>query len=83
MSEVSVIPQTSPGCSFTDEETEKLTDRIQNAGTEVVNAKAGAVRTLARPQSRYPGLARPQSVITQPTNCLNLFGIKPEAFVQL
>ena len=29
--------------SFTDEEVEKLTDRIQNAGTEVVNAKAGSV----------------------------------------
>lgn len=29
--------------SFTDEEIASLTDRIQNAGTEVVNAKAGAV----------------------------------------
>ena len=29
--------------SFTEEEVEKLTDRIQNAGTEVVNAKAGSV----------------------------------------
>lgn len=29
--------------SFTNEEVEKLTDRIQNAGTEVVNAKAGSV----------------------------------------
>ena len=35
--------KTSPKTSFTDEETEKLTDRIQNAGTEVVNAKAGSV----------------------------------------
>ena len=35
--------KTSPKASFTDEETEKLTDRIQNAGTEVVNAKAGSV----------------------------------------
>ncbi|XP_020613695.1 malate dehydrogenase, mitochondrial-like [Orbicella faveolata] len=34
--------KTSPKTSFTDEETEKLTDRIQNAGTEVVNAKAGS-----------------------------------------
>lgn len=32
--------------SFTQEETEKLTDRIQNAGTEVVNAKAGAVSII-------------------------------------
>ena len=29
--------------TFTDEELEALTTRIQNAGTEVVNAKAGAV----------------------------------------
>lgn len=28
--------------SFTEEEAAKLTDRIQNAGTEVVEAKAGA-----------------------------------------
>lgn len=37
---------TSPlqaGCTFSDEERAALTDRIQNAGTEVVNAKAGAV----------------------------------------
>lgn len=32
--------------SFTQDEIEKLTDRIQNAGTEVVNAKAGAVSTI-------------------------------------
>lgn len=35
--------QTTPTASFSLEELEKLTDRIQNAGTEVVNAKAGAV----------------------------------------
>ena len=34
--------QTNPTVSFTDEEMAKLTDRIQNAGTEVVEAKAGA-----------------------------------------
>lgn len=34
--------QASPACEFTQEELEKLTDRIQNAGTEVVEAKAGA-----------------------------------------
>lgn len=38
--------KTSPSVSFTDEEVDKLTDRIQNAGTEVVNAKAGSVRWL-------------------------------------
>ena len=36
--------QTQPKTSFTQAEIESLTDRIQNAGTEVVNAKAGAVR---------------------------------------
>ena len=35
--------QTTPSVSFTTEELDALTDRIQNAGTEVVNAKAGAV----------------------------------------
>ena len=35
--------KTTPKVSFTNDETEKLTDRIQNAGTEVVNAKAGSV----------------------------------------
>lgn len=35
--------QTTPSVSFSTEELEQLTDRIQNAGTEVVNAKAGAV----------------------------------------
>ncbi|RMX56135.1 hypothetical protein pdam_00012092 [Pocillopora damicornis] len=43
---VTILPllsQTTPKVSFTNDETEKLTDRIQNAGTEVVNAKAGSV----------------------------------------
>ncbi len=46
---VTILPllsQTTPNVSFTNEELEKLTDRIQNAGTEVVNAKAGAVSLL-------------------------------------
>ncbi len=34
--------QTNPPVSFTEEEAAKLTNRIQNAGTEVVEAKAGA-----------------------------------------
>jgi len=41
---VTILPllsQTSPKVSFTADEIEKLTDRIQNGGTEVVNAKAG------------------------------------------
>merc|ERR1719223_2727682 len=41
---VTILPllsQVTPEVSFTDEEIEKLTVRIQNAGTEVVEAKAG------------------------------------------
>lgn len=37
-----LLSQTQPKTSFTQAEIESLTDRIQNAGTEVVNAKAGA-----------------------------------------
>ncbi|NHB89415.1 malate dehydrogenase [Photorhabdus tasmaniensis] len=40
---VTILPLLSqiPGVSFTDEELASLTQRIQNAGTEVVEAKAG------------------------------------------
>ncbi|XP_062523301.1 NADH dehydrogenase [ubiquinone] iron-sulfur protein 2, mitochondrial-like isoform X2 [Corticium candelabrum] len=41
---VTIIPllsQTTPSVSFSQDDIEKLTQRIQNAGTEVVNAKAG------------------------------------------
>jgi malate dehydrogenase len=40
---VTILPLLSqvPGCSFTDKEIADLTVRIQNAGTEVVEAKAG------------------------------------------
>lgn len=44
---VTIIPclsQTKPSCTFTDEEAKSLTARIQDAGTEVVKAKAGGVR---------------------------------------
>ncbi|CAD5177100.1 malate dehydrogenase, chloroplastic-like [Musa acuminata AAA Group] len=37
-----LLSKTRPSATFTDEEVEKLTLRIQNAGTEVVEAKAGA-----------------------------------------
>ncbi|MBA0559533.1 hypothetical protein Golob_016493, partial [Gossypium lobatum] len=37
-----LLSKTKPTVSFTDEEVEQLTVRIQNAGTEVVEAKAGA-----------------------------------------
>jgi len=37
-----LLSQTKPPVEFTDEEVESLTVRIQNAGTEVVEAKAGA-----------------------------------------
>lgn len=36
-----LLSQTTPSVSFTDEERSSLTVRIQNAGTEVVEAKAG------------------------------------------
>ncbi|KAK9285156.1 hypothetical protein L1049_024342 [Liquidambar formosana] len=42
---VTILPllsQVKPPCSFTPEEISFLTDRIQNGGTEVVEAKAGA-----------------------------------------
>lgn len=38
---LSLPSQTTPPASFGDDERAKLTDRIQNAGTEVVEAKAG------------------------------------------
>ncbi|KAF6134517.1 hypothetical protein GIB67_028538 [Kingdonia uniflora] len=37
-----LLSKTRPSINFTDEEIEELTIRIQNAGTEVVEAKAGA-----------------------------------------
>ncbi|KAM0936427.1 putative malate dehydrogenase [Dioscorea sansibarensis] len=37
-----LLSKTRPSTTFTDEEVEELTVRIQNAGTEVVEAKAGA-----------------------------------------
>jgi len=37
-----LLSQVTPKVTFTEEELEALTTRIQNAGTEVVNAKAGA-----------------------------------------
>lgn len=37
-----LLSKTKPYVSFTDEEIQELTVRIQNAGTEVVEAKAGA-----------------------------------------
>ncbi|CAK9158661.1 unnamed protein product [Ilex paraguariensis] len=37
-----LLSKTKPSASFTDEEVQELTVRIQNAGTEVVEAKAGA-----------------------------------------
>uniref|UniRef100_A0A5K3G718 malate dehydrogenase n=2 Tax=Mesocestoides corti TaxID=53468 RepID=A0A5K3G718_MESCO len=39
---IPVISQCTPSVSFTQKTREEITARIQNAGTEVVNAKAGA-----------------------------------------
>lgn len=38
---VPLLSQVTPSVTFSQEELEKLTKRIQNAGTEVVEAKAG------------------------------------------
>ena len=43
---IPLISQTTPAVSFPQDVREKLTVRIQNAGTEVVEAKAGAVSLL-------------------------------------
>lgn len=37
-----ILSQVKPPCSFTQKEIDYLTDRIQNGGTEVVEAKAGS-----------------------------------------
>lgn len=37
-----LLSQTTPQVEFSDDEAAKMTERIQNAGTEVVEAKAGA-----------------------------------------
>ena len=53
-----LLSQTYPKCEFTPEELENLTVRIQNAGTEVVEAKAGAgaaALSMASPRlARWP-----------------------------
>jgi len=51
-----LLSQTSPSVSFTPEELETLTTRIQNAGTEVVEAKAGkgsATLSMAYAAARF------------------------------
>lgn len=40
---IPVLSQMKPACNFLDDEVKKLTSRIQDAGTEVVKAKDGAV----------------------------------------
>jgi malate dehydrogenase len=53
---VTILPLLSqiPGVSFSEQEVADLTKRIQNAGTEVVEAKAGggsATRWVRRPRA--------------------------------
>ena len=50
---VTILPLLSqiPGVSFSDQEVADLTKRIQNAGTEVVEAKAGGGSTLSMGQA--------------------------------
>lgn len=56
---VTILPllsQTTPAASFTSEEIESLTTRIQNAGTEVVEAKEGkgsATLSMAYAAARF------------------------------
>ena len=40
--------QTTPKVEFTEEEAAKMTERIQNAGTEVVMGKAAAGTSMVR-----------------------------------
>jgi len=48
--------QTTPKVDFSEEEAAKMTERIQNAGTEVVEAKAGAgSATLSMVRAGRPG----------------------------
>ena len=54
---IPLISQTTPAVSFPQDIREKLTVRIQNAGTEVVEAKAGAVSKLL-PYSFAPGFIK-------------------------
>ncbi|EPS61366.1 hypothetical protein M569_13431, partial [Genlisea aurea] len=51
-----LLSKTKPSVSFTDEEVEQLTAKIQNAGTEVVEAKAGkgsATLSMAYAAARF------------------------------
>lgn len=51
-----LLSKTKPSVSFTDEEVQELTVRIQNAGTEVVEAKAGtgsATLSMAYAAARF------------------------------
>merc|ERR1712003_565592 len=51
-----LLSQVEPSCEFTDEERAALTVRIQNAGTEVVEAKAGggsATLSMAYAAARF------------------------------
>ncbi len=41
---IPVVSQCTPSVQFEGEKLKQLTERIQEAGTEVVKAKAGAVR---------------------------------------
>jgi malate dehydrogenase len=51
-----LLSQTTPKVTFTDDEVKALTVRIQNAGTEVVEAKAGAGSATLSMVSRYIGV---------------------------
>ena len=65
--------QTQPKTSFSQAEVDSLTDRIQNAGTEVVNAKAGAVSSLQFGMFRRIEMSLYVYMITTVKQC-NLIG---------
>lgn len=62
-----LILQASPSVDFSEEEAAKMTERIQNAGTEVVEAKAGAgSATLSMVQPYSPEYHVHNNVILLP-----------------
>ena len=53
---IPLLSQVSPAVQFSKEELDSLTKRIQNAGTEVVEAKAGAVSPYSPPPARVTSI---------------------------
>ncbi|KAK6153417.1 hypothetical protein DH2020_013056 [Rehmannia glutinosa] len=82
-----LLSKTNPSVAFTDEEVQELTVRIQNAGTEVVEAKAGAgsaTLSMAYAAARFLGRNGVEAVISSELQGLTEFeqkaleALKPE-----